>query len=222
MKRTITGFVGAVFVLALQALPVGAADFTKIPVEYWTGRWYWESRIGGFWPQSYNITTLGIGTGTYRPDSGFHTATAIGKEFSPHWRAEVELNWTEAHDGRAFGLAHAGKVTVHGLLGSILYSFDLTPAMRAFVGAGLGLAHYRVKNLGAIGGAFVANDSDLTFGAALHAGIDVPLAPIATFTARYSLYALGDVSFASVPAGFTTRKASGVDHVFTAGFRFYR
>jgi opacity protein-like surface antigen len=222
MKRMIAGVVGAALALALQALPVGAADFTKVPAEFWTGRWYWESRIGAPLPQAYDITILGLGAGTYQPDGGIHTATALGKEFSPNWRAELEFNWTHAHDGVAFGLPHAGRVEVYGLLFSVLYSFDHGSMLRPFIGAGVGLAHYRTRNLGAIGGGFVLNDSDTTLGAALHAGFDLPVAPNFTFTARYSLYALGPVTFASIPPGSTTTKASNIDHVFTVGLRVYR
>ena len=224
MKRAISGVIGAAFLLAWQGLPAAAADYlVKAPVESWTGRWYWEARIGAPLPQSYDVTIAGIGAGTYRPDTGIHFAAAIGKEFSRNWRAELEINWTQANDGVAFGLPHAGKVSVFGLLGSVLYSFDLGgAAVRPFVGAGVGLAYYRTRNLGAIGGAFVLNDSDLTLGAALHAGLDIPITPAAALTARYSLYALGDASFASTPPGFTTTKAANIDHVFTIGFRLYR
>lgn len=98
---------------------------------------------------------------------------------------------------------------------------NLSPRVQPFLGAGVGVATYDVNRLGAVGGAFVIDDSDTTIALALHAGVDVPVTRSVVLTARYSLAYTGSMSFNSVPPGSTTTRDATFDHIFSGGIRVY-
>lgn len=203
---------------AAADLPVKAPVLKAAPVE---GRWYIEARLGGPLLKSYDVTVTGLGAGTYKPSSGFGAAFDVGYEFNRNWRAEFEFSWFQGKDGTAFALAHAGKTDVYSFAANGFYTFDFNPTFRPYVGAGIGVANYKVNNLGAVGGAFVINDTQTSFVWGLHAGLDVVLTKTITLTGRYTLAHTGSMTFASVPAGSNTTRNSAYDSVITGGLRFY-
>jgi len=191
----------------------------------WGYHWYLEGRLGAPLPKDYDINIGGLGAATYRPSSGFHGAGDLGIQFDRHWRAELEVTGTTARDGSVtlggVNIPHRGTTNVYTVEVNGLYSFDVGPWFRPFVGAGVGFANYNVNNLGAVGGTFVINDSKTTYVLGLHAGFDVPITQSFLFTARYTLADTGGMTFNSVPAGNPTTRSSTIDNILTAGFRFY-
>ncbi len=220
--------VGALAVLcadsALAADMVVKAQPAAAPIAT-VGRWYIEARLGFPFRKNYNIDIVAIGPGTYRPDSGFHGAFDVGYAFTPNWRAEIEATWTQGKNGNvvlgAANLPHTGKTDVYTFNVNGFYTFIMHPMFQPFVGAGIGIASYKVNNLGAVGGGFVINDSQTTLLLALHAGVDIPISQRFALTGRYTLAHTGDMTFASVPAGNATTRKSTFDSVLSGGLRFY-
>ncbi|MGE0563621.1 MAG: outer membrane protein [Pseudolabrys sp.] len=218
--------------LALCISPAAAADLpVKAPVysapapATFANRWYVEARVGGPLKKNYDINTLGLGAGTYKPSSGLHGAFDIGVEFTPNWRAELELTWTRGKDGSAvFGATtfpHTGSTNVYTIGVNGFYVFNFNPTIRPYVGAGVGIARYSVNNLGAVGGTFVIDDSDTAVTGALHLGVDFMVTPSVAITGRYTFAYTGSLSFASNPTGSTTSRGSETDNVFSGGLRVY-
>ena len=207
-------------------LPVKAPVYKAPAATPFAHRWYVEGRLGGPLNKSYDVDIGGgIGPATHKPDSGFHAAADVGIVFTPNWRAELEFTWTEGRDGEVIlggaTLPHSGKTTVYTVAVNGFYTFNFNLPVHPFVGAGIGIAKYNVSNLGAVGGAFVLDDSQTSAVLALHAGIDLPITQSLTLTGRYTFAHTGSMTFASVPAGSATTRSATNDNVFTAGLRYY-
>jgi opacity protein-like surface antigen len=202
--------------------PAAAADMpVKAPAATtFEQRWYVESRLAlGVLPR-YSINTTGLGDGTYAPGHGFNIAFDVGMYLTRNWRAELELAWANVGDGTAYGIAHSGHANILTLLGNVLYSIDVAPWVRPYVGAGVGLVNVQVNRIGAVGGAFVIDGNDTAFAAALHAGLDFPVWQRLTITGRYTALWTSSASFGSIPAGVTVTKKSSIDNIFSVGLRF--
>jgi opacity protein-like surface antigen len=146
-------------------------------------------------------------------------------QWHPNWRAELAFSYATGSDGdvtiAGAVLPHRGDVSIYTFMLNGYYVVTNWGAFQPFVGAGLGLAIFEVDRLGAVGGAFVADDSDTTVAAALHLGADYFVTPQLALTGRYSLAYSGEVSFGSNPPGFNTSRDGTFDHIFSAGFRWY-
>lgn len=222
MKVRFFGLLLAAIFCLPSAADVRAADMIlKAPPLVYVPAWYIEGRIGTGIDPEYDFNTPAAGlTSTYAPSGGWYGALAIGRYLRPNWRAELELSYGTGRRGTAAGLAHRGSFNSVNVMGNLLYNFSNVWAFTPFVGVGLGAAFVDTNNLGAIGGAFVLNDSDVALAGALIAGLDYRLNPRWTATARYTGLYTGSMSFASVPAGFTTRVDSGFTHLFSVGARY--
>lgn len=187
-------------------------------------RWYVEGRLGAPLKKKYDID-LSFGTGTYEADTGLHAAFDVGVVFTPNWRAEFEVTWTEGKDGTVVtggtNIPHTGKTTVWTFGVNGFYTFDVNWPVKPFVGAGIGLASYNVNNLGAVGGSYVVDDTQTAAVFALHAGLDVPITPSIALTGRYTYAYTTAMTFGSVPAGSPVSRHATGDNIFTGGVRVY-
>ena len=232
MRRSVVAWVACVAGVLLVSVPAGAADVMAPKagfVEASSYRWYLELRAGAPIQQDYDVVVGGgIGAGEYRPATGWHAAIAGGVQFSPNWRAELHVSYSNGQDGdlrlTAGGapIPHSGNVNVYTISVDGIYTFTtLSPHFQPFIGAGVGVAIYELRNHGAVGGAFVSHGSDTTPVLGLHLGVDVPLGRVVTATARYTLAHTGSLSFNSIPAGIVTTRGSTIDHIFSAGLRVF-
>jgi opacity protein-like surface antigen len=76
-----------------------------------------------------------------------------------------------------------------------------------------------MDNFGAVGGAFVFDDSDTVAAGALHLGLDIPLSDNIILTGRYAMVLTGDANFTATDGINTASKDSDIDNVFMAGVR---
>lgn len=204
----------------LTAGAAGAADYTTAPGS--SGYWYVEGLLGGALPTDRDIT-VNAAPGTYDPSGGFTGAVAIGRTFNNNVRVELGGSWTQANDGTVtlppVVFPHGGDINVYTLMLNGLVSFDIGSVVRPFVGLGLGFAIYDMDNFGAVGGAFIFNDSDTVAAGALHLGLDIPLSDNIILTGRYAMVLTGDANFTATDGINTASKPSDIDNVFLAGVR---
>lgn len=153
--------------------------------------WYVELKAGAPLPPetSIDVNGAGLGEGTYNEGSGFAGAVAVGTYLAPHWRGELEFSWTHAEDGNVYlggpKIPHKGDVDIYTTMANALYEFD-TGWLIPYVGAGVGFTVIDVDHLGAVGGTFTVNDSDVAFVANVIAGAEYPLNETFSLTGRYT------------------------------------
>jgi hypothetical protein len=227
LKNAITGLAAA-GLLALGAGFALADGHTKYAGDSYSGwEWYVELVAGGPIPKDYDNTIGTIGPTVYDPDSGFGFGALAGFYFAENMRADVSFTYGNVGEGvltvNATGavLPHAGDVNGYNVLFNAYYEFDelaglpLTP----WIGVGVGFQTYDYDNLGAIGGAFVINDSDTVFTGALHAGFDYALTSNFDLVGRYSLVLVGDHDVVT-STGLPVAVDGGVENAFFGGIRF--
>lgn len=229
--RTTLGSAALAAAMAVSG-PALSADLLTAPVdpvfdEVFARQMYIEARIGAPLPSDVDVTFSTGPTGEYDADSGLHIAALLGMYFTPNWRGDIGFSWTRASDGNfAFTgggpIPHAGDTNIYTFMANVYYGFDMGGAVSPFVGGGLGFSIFDVDNLGAVGGAFTVDDSDTTFTAAFHAGLDVDLTENVILTGRYSLVYNSDATFSTAPVGVgpaTVNQDSAFHHVLSAGLR---
>jgi len=203
--------------LAADLMPVKAPP-APVVVQ---NTWYIEGLVGVPLTRDYEVTIGGV-PARYEPDRGFYGSIAVGRQFHPNWRADIAFTWAHGEKGNVNIVPgpRTGDIDVYGVAANVYYTFAWTHWIKPFVGAGVGFASFKVRNLGLVGGAFVINDSDSSIAGLLHAGLDVPVAANLTLTARYTAAFTEDLSFASVPPGNTATRKSTVDHIIAFGGRY--
>lgn len=207
----------SVLALTLQALPASAAGM-------WQGL-YFEGRVGIPVPLDQEVFVSAVGNGDYDPDGGIAFGISVGRYLRSNVRAEIELSYIHAADGDltfaggGAALPFTGDATVIAVLFNVFYEFDVDWRMRPFVGVGVGLAHFDLDGFGAVGSAVLVNDSDTTFAAAFHAGVDVPIREGYTGTVRYTLGYTSEADFATTVPAITSSKDGGIDHFIGFGIR---
>lgn len=209
--------------------PALSADILTAPVDpvfedVFTRQMYIEGLAGAPIPNDVDNTFSTGATGQYDADTGISLSVLLGMYFTPNWRGDVSFTYTNASDGSfsftgGAPIPHAGDTNIYTFLANIYYGFDMGGPISPFVGGGLGFSVFDVDNLGAVGGAFTVNDSDTTFTAAFHAGLDVDLSENVILTGRYSLVYNTEADFATTVAGLSVNKDGDFDHVFQGGLR---
>jgi opacity protein-like surface antigen len=104
-------------------------------------------------------------------------------------------------------------------MANALYQFD-DGWLKPFVGAGLGFSVIDVDDLGAVGGAFVTDDTDTVFVANLIAGVDYPLSDMVTLTGRYTVGYSTKATFDTTAAGVDVDKDAQIHNYLSFGVRF--
>jgi opacity protein-like surface antigen len=216
---TLVGLSGTAFA---ADMPVKARPVVEPVYQH---NWYIEGTLAIPLRRDYDFTTAGQPAGTYKPDLGIAGQIAVGKHFTPNWRAEVYFFYGHGSDGSvtiAGGtFPQTGDASVLSAGVNVYYTFNWAHWIKPYVGAGVGVAHYDVNRIGfAGGGGFVIDDSDTTIIGLLHVGLDIPLTPQFTGTVRYTAAFIPELNFGSVPAGFTRNVDSHVSSIFFVGGRY--
>ncbi len=182
LMNSVTRLISIIAATSGFSAAASAADLPRraiaAPVAY-NYTWYVEAAVGIPLQKDYDIN-LGTSGGQYEPDTGFYGHLALGRQFTPNWRGEVYFAWARAKDGSVTfngggTFPQSGKTDVYSFGANIFYGWVWTQSIRPFVGAGVGMAHFNVQNVGFPGGTFVIDDSDTTIVGLLHAGLDIPL-----------------------------------------------
>lgn len=140
-------FGAAILIAAIPALYPAAAQAQTTSSSYW-------SLGGGIIGESDFDYDIPGGSVTADTDAGFGVNLAYGRQFSPHWRGEVELGWTQADIDivrRTGGpqiliFEEPGTVTSYSLGANVYYDFVTSGAIQPYVGAGIGLASLDVND----------------------------------------------------------------------------
>lgn len=215
---TLVGLSGAAFAadMPVKARPVAEPIYQH--------SWYIEGTFAIPLHRDYDFTSTGLPSGTYKPDIGFAGMLAVGKHFAPNWRAEVYFFYGRGSDGSVSfagaSFPQSGHATVLSAGANVYYTVHWTHWVKPYLGAGVGVAHYDVNRIGFPGGAFAIDDSDTTFIGLLHAGLDFPLTPQITATARYTAAFIPELKFDSVPPGVTRNVEAHVSSIFFFGGRY--
>ena len=146
---------------------------------------------------------------------------AVGKHFTPNWRAEVFFFYGRGSDGSVtfagVPFPQSGDASVLSAGVNVFYTFNWGYWFKPYVGAGVGVAHYDVNRIGFPGGAFAIDDSDTAIIGLLHAGLDFPLTPQLTATARYTAAFIPELQFGSVPPGTTRNVEAHISSIIFLG-----
>lgn len=184
--------------VALDSAPLRAADLADSPD---TGLYL---ALSGGWNHqaSADIDVSGLPiTGEIFFKNGWTGAVAVGAHATSNLRAEVELavhqtglDYEELEGVGTIDLDGNARVT--NVLAKLLYDFGDGP-VRPYVGAGIGLANYRVKLDAPIAG----KDSDTAFAGALEAGLNYAVSPHAELFAAGQVLLLGDLKLDPTSTG---------------------
>lgn len=217
----------AVAALALlTGIAPAAADDGAGPQITQRQGYYVTTAIGGPLTTKQDFDDTLFGKGTYEPDWGLGGAVEVGRYFGDRWRLGVGLSYTRGFDGDLelkdlgvkFGLdGHSDVFTVMVNADYTLCAIDtMFGKVEPFIGGGLGIAHYDVKEFG---GGGPGDKTDTAFAGAVHIGYDMALRPGVTLTSRYSVGFTGEAEFDQA-LGATTTKESEVDFLGFTGIRF--
>ena len=119
---TLVGLSGTAFA---ADMPVKARPVVEPVYQH---NWYIEGTIAIPLRRDYDFTTTGQPAGTYKPDLGIAGQIAVGRHFSPNWRAEVYFFYGQARTDRSPSLARpfrrAGNATVLSAGVNVYYTFN--------------------------------------------------------------------------------------------------
>lgn len=169
--------------------------------------YYFEGRIGGVLDDSFDSDMVSPnvaganGALEIGIDDGIGFELAIGKVFSPSWRADIALAFGTADDltidytgapanplsAGVQPVASNGDVRTISLMANVYRTFDMQLGrIKPFVGVGIGFTNIDLDNVAPTGSRFVVDDDDTVFTFAHHLGFDMPLNEKVDFTLRYT------------------------------------
>lgn len=209
---------------AVIAVPAAADDHTQ------TGAngWYVQAGIGGSITKDQDFENPLVGKGEYKPDFGIGGIVEVGRQLSDTWRVGLGAGWARGFDGKLDFKdpsltdskidGHGDVYTLH--LNAYYYLGEmqgLFGPIQPFVGAGIGLTHF---DIGDVGGASGKDTTDTVFSGALRVGYDTKLRPGITLTSTYSVGYTGEAEFTNNFGFPNTRREAQVDFITFTGLRF--
>lgn len=217
-------FAAATFIAVQVLAPDARADSMETQASL--AGTYVTVSVGGPFTTKQDFDDTLFGKGTYEPDWGLGGTLEIGRYIGPNWRMGLELGFIRGFDGelklKDLGITNKldGHSDVFTGLVHVYYTIceldTFVGTVKPFVGAGIGFAHYDVKEFGNGG---PGDKTDTAFAAALHAGYDIKLRDGVTMTSRYSLGYTGEAEFGQV-LNATTTKQEEIDFLGYTGLRF--
>jgi outer membrane protein len=132
-----------------------------------TGDWMLRARVLGVLPQE--DSTLNIG-GSVKVDDSVVPELDLTYFFTPNIAAELIAAVTP-HDVKTNGGVDAGSSWLLPPTLTLQYHFTQIEEIKPYIGAGVNYTHFFSENAGALNSV----NYDDSFGAALQAGVDIPL-----------------------------------------------
>jgi opacity protein-like surface antigen len=169
------------------------------------------------WPLP-EVSVTGLGQGEWDPDDELGFGGAVGAFFAPGWRAEFEFSWLHGEDGdfrfsSGADIPHSGDVDMYNGMINVYHHLNFHDWFSPYIGGGVGLGIIDIDDLGAVGGAFVTDDSEVVGLFAAHVGVDVPITPMLTFTTRATAAIQTGAEFDTTAPGVE----SDLDGAFSVG-----
>jgi opacity protein-like surface antigen len=213
---------GTVAVVAMAASVSGAS----------AGQWVAGVFGGGAFPQGDHEFSFVNGAGTEFPygvslENGFIVGAALGYDYNPNWRAEIEVAYSSNDFGDDYaaqppgfvGLNETGSYDVVTVLINGWYSFapigtDLVP----YLGGGIGVAFVDADLTVSNGAGRQLDGEDVAFAAQLGGGLRFGLGPDWDADLAYRFRGAWGVEIDSALAGFTTTDDDFYQHTLTIGF----
>lgn len=161
MKKIIGGAVALLCFSALSGAAMAADDFKA-------GDWMLRARVLGVVPQE--SSTLTGAAGDIKVDNSVVPELDVSYFFTPNISAELIAAVTP-HDVKTSAGVDAGSSWLLPPTITLQYHFTQLECMKPYVGAGVNYTHFFNADAGALN-SVKYNDS---FGAALQAGVDVPI-----------------------------------------------
>lgn len=222
--QVLRGALLSAVVLAAMAAPTVAGDHSQPD----GNGWYVQAGIGGSLTQDQDFSNPLVGKGEYKPDFGIGGIVEVGRHLNDRWRVGVSGGWARGFDGKLNFKdpvlidqdidGHGDVYTLH--LNAYYYLGEmqgLFGPIQPFVGAGIGLTHF---DIGDVGGASGKDKTDTVFSGALRAGYDTKLRPGVTLTSTYSIGYTGEAEFTNNFGFPNTTRESQVDFIAFTGLRF--
>jgi len=176
---------------------------------------YVGGSIGVHKPQNSNVSRTGQTT-SIKIGTGIAGAAAVGYGFGNGLRTELELGQRAGNVSGAPGVG--GKLDVTSLMGNVLYDIATGGSVIPYLGAGVGGARVRAKDVGPdLGSAFVSGTSNV-FAYQGIAGLDFRIDDNMALGASYRYFATQSASITSTAGD----KASVPyrDHSVLLGIRY--
>ena len=213
------------FVLSAAAAAPAIAGGDVLPS---SDGWYVQAGIGGSVTKDQDFKNPIVGKGSYEPDFGIGGIVEVGRQLSDKWRVGIGAGWARGFDGKldfkdpalldANIDGHGDVYTLH--LNAYYYLGEmqgLFGPIQPFVGAGIGLTHFDIGDVGGVSG---DDKTDTVFSGALRVGYDTKLRPGITLTSTYSLGYTGEAEFTNHFGFPNTTRESQVDFIAFTGLRF--
>lgn len=131
---------------------------------------------------------------SFDPGYGFLAAVGNGFDFV---RGEVELGYrTNDLDKDASGAALTGDISSMSVMANLLADLDVSPYIKPFIGAGVGMARVEVND--------TDDDNDTVFAYQGIVGVGFPLTNVTTLDFSYRYFATADPNFSGTDVEYKT------------------
>jgi len=168
--------------------------------------WYVSAFGGGAFMEDYTVSNAAFGgiTNTLETDTGFIVGGAVGLEFMPGWRGEIEVSywkvdpssWTNAG---FVGAGLSGHVSSVNILANVWYDIELNTIVEPYLGGGIGIGFVDGNLTTTNGVGLQFNGNDTGFAYQVGAGLKFALSPMMDLDIGYRYRGVTDVQFAAGP-----------------------
>lgn len=152
---------------------------------------------------------------------GFSGAVSAGYQFQSNWRLQADLaariNSVDEITGTGATSPFDGNVDAYSLLADAIYGIPTGTKFTPYIGAGLGLAVVKARNVQTVLGTNV-NDTDVVFAYQGIAGIEYDISPTWKASLDYKYLRTADPKFEADNASEV--KTDYEDHTVTVGLRY--
>ncbi|WP_161973835.1 OmpA family protein [Hwanghaeella grinnelliae] len=194
-----------------------AGAFLALPATDAAAQWYVEGQGGINIPADSDLDGTGFDVDA-EIDPGFVGLVTIGHDYEGLFRVGGEFGYRDGDIDNVGGVSASGDVDVMSAMLNVFLDFDIgEPALKPFIGAGLGVAHVDADGVNPVNG-LTMDDSDTGLAGQLIAGLAYRVADNLDVTGTYNLFYVPDVEFGL--SNGTDVDSDYLSHSFLIGLRY--
>lgn len=202
--------------IAASAMLAAGAAFA-LPVSDAAAQWYVEGQGGINIPADSDLDGTGFDVDA-EIDPGFVGLVTIGHDYEGLFRVGGEFGYRDGDVDKVGGVSANGDVDVLSAMLNVFLDFDTgMPALKPFIGAGIGVARIDANGVNPVNGLRM-DDSDTGLAGQLMAGVAYRVAENLDLTGTYNLFYVPDVEFGL--ANGTDVDADYMSHSILIGLRY--
>lgn len=202
--------------IAASAMLAAGATLA-LPATDAAAQWYVEGQGGVNFPQDSDLDGTGFDVDADL-DEGFVGLVTIGHDYEGLFRVGGEFGYRGGDVDKVGGLSATGDVDVLSAMLNVFLDFNVgEPALKPFIGAGLGVARIDANGVNPVNGLRM-DDDDFGLAGQLMAGVAFRVAENLDLTGTYNLFYVPDVEFGL--SNGTDVDANYLSHSVLIGLRY--